>query len=158
MPDAYVPLWEVDHPYYCSESSYYVGGVPRRFDAYTGYPRARIGGYDPDEHFQPFDHFEFDSWSAFDWKDSDHDMNLVFRWDWVMADPEDYGDGEPLPGDRLLLFVMLQRKGRFVVLDMPVQRSEEPEIRAWLAARMRTIVALWSPLMPDPESRAREER
>lgn len=117
-------LWESDHPYYCSESNYYVNGLA-----------------DP-----PWDHVEVESWEAFDWKDSDPDMNLLFRWDWKVPDPDDYGEDDDVPGEQLLLFWMLQRKGRFMAMSMPVSRDEEPEIRAWLEERAKTLIALWQPI------------
>ena len=130
-------LWEANHPYYCAESNFYVGGMPQR-------PLM------PGEEFAPFDHYEFDSWAAFGWKDSDPDLNLVFRWDWQVPDPDDYEEGEEVPGERLLLFVMHQRKGRFVICSMPVQRSEEPEIRAWLTERKEAIRAAGFDLRQSP--------
>jgi hypothetical protein len=126
--DAMTRLWEVDHPYYCSESNYYVGGLA-----------------DP-----PHDHYEFTSWAEFGWKDSDPDLNLVFRWDWYVPDPADYeGSDVEMPPETLTLFVMMQRKGRFVVCSMPVDRSDELAIRAWLAERAKTIAAIWAPIELD---------
>ena len=49
-------LWEVDHPYYCSEGNYYKNDCHNRFSTWG----------------------EFYG-SANDW---DMDMNLLFRWDW----------------------------------------------------------------------------
>lgn len=139
-------LWEVSHPYYCSESNYYVGGVPRR-------EMPVIPPFDPEREradFVPFDHVRFDSWEDFDWKDADPDYNLLFRWDWVVPDPDDYDEGESVPPERLELFWMLQRKGRFMVTSFPVLRSEEPEIRMWLADRFKTVLAIWEPFSTPP--------
>ena len=49
-------LWEVDHPYYCSESNYYSR------EPYTRY----------------------ECWSDFldEFREADLDMNHIFRWDW----------------------------------------------------------------------------
>lgn len=126
-------LYEVDHPYYCSDSNYYVGGTPKP------------GRWADD--FTPFDHFEFESWDDFEWKDSDPDLNLLFRWDWKVPDPEDY-DGEDVPPETLSLYWMLQRKGRFMIVSFPVSRDEEPAIREWLTARARHLVKVWEPLLP----------
>lgn len=118
-------LWEAEHPYYCSDSNYYAPGGDR-------------------PHGEPaHDHVEVESWSAFQWKDSDPDLNLLFRWDW--SAPADY-EGEDLPRETLVLFWMLQRKGRFMVTSMPIRRDEEPEVRAWIAERWKTIQALWAPV------------
>lgn len=122
-------LWEVKHPYYCSDTNYYVSGLEN----------------------PPGGHHEFGSWAEFDWKDSDADLNLLVRWDWMVPDPADYGD-EPVPGERLHLYWLLQRKGNFMVTSFPVQRDEEPEIRAWLAERAKTIAAIWAPVaVVDPD-------
>jgi hypothetical protein len=55
-----IHLWEIEHPYYCSESNYYSN--------------------------EP--HAEFDSWEDFmeEEGDSDMDYNLIFRFDWKKAD------------------------------------------------------------------------
>lgn len=128
-------LWEVKHPYYCSDSNYYVGGAPQRIDTF---------GFHRD--FQPFDHFEYDSWDAFEeWKDSDMDYNLVFRWDWKIADPDDYDEDEEVPQEIFSIYVMMQRKGRFVILSFPAKREEEPEIREWLKPRWEHMKLLWEP-------------
>lgn len=139
-------LWEVDHPYYCSESNYYVGGVPKP------------GSFGvPADDFAPGDHVRFESWEEFGWKDSDADYNLLFRWDWEVPDPRDYAEGEGMSEERLSLFWMLQRKGRFMVTSFPVKREEEPEIRVWLAERAAHLAKVWEPFLtptktPKPES------
>lgn len=134
-------LWEVKHPYYCSDSNFYVGGIPRPYP--NGMPRV-----DPD--FVPYDHVRVESWEAFGWKDSDPDLNLLFRWDWDVPDPDDYEGGKhdpEWPGERLSLFWMLQRKGRFMVVSFPVEREEEPEIREWLTGRARHLALVWEPFL-----------
>lgn len=128
-----VALWDVDHPYYCSDSNYYVGGVPK--PGPFGLPR---------EDFTPYDHVEFASWDEFSWKDSDADLNLLFRWDWNVPDPDDYED-EEIPPETLSLYWMLQRKGRFMIVSFPVKRDEEPQIREWLAGRWEHMRRLWEP-------------
>jgi hypothetical protein len=126
-------LWDVDHPYYCSDANYYVGGEPKR------YP------WGVQEGHVPWDHVEFESWDDFDWKDSDPDMNLLFRWDWKVPDPDDYDEGEDLGPEKLYLYWMLQRKGRFMIVSFPVQRDEEPAIREWLETRWQHMRRLWEP-------------
>lgn len=114
-------LWEVDHPYYCNEGNFHINGqcVP------------------------------FGSWTEFmeeGWGQSDHDLNLLFRWDWQRADPADYGPDEEIPGDRLVLFFMLQRKGDFWSVEVAVTEADEPAVRGWLTDRAKTIAAIWSPI------------
>lgn len=146
-------LWDVDHPYYCSESNYYVGGVPRELLPH----RLPFPGIDPWEGFTPYDHQEFESWADFGWKDSDPDMNLLFRWDWQTPDPDDYEAGEERPPEKLELFWMLQRKGRFMVVSFPVGRDEEPEIREWLQARFEHLLKLWTPFSCSPTEGTSDE-
>lgn len=119
MPETH--LWEAAHPYYCNEGNFHRNGQCVRFG----------------------------SWAEFmadGWGDSDHDLNLLFRWDWKRADPDDYEPGEELPGDRLALFFMLQRKGDFWSVEVAVTEDDEPAVREWLAGRAKTIAAIWTPI------------
>ncbi|MEO3856107.1 hypothetical protein [Acrocarpospora sp. B8E8] len=118
-------LWEASHPYYCSEGNFYVGGT-RWHEVHSAY----------------------ESWADFidDWGDADSDMNLVFRWDWKRADPDDYEDGEEFPPDRLFVYWVLQRKAILRSTECVVTEDDEPAVLAWLTERARTLIALWSPL------------
>jgi hypothetical protein len=159
-------LWEVDHPYYCETTNYYVGRLP-------SWESPRVPPLSTEEAREwrrdhiPGDHVELSGWAEFTtpvedipgkpqfgkfcWADSDPDYNLLFRWDWFVPDPDDYEDGEELPGEHLDLFWMLQRKGRFMVVSFPVRRDEEPEIREWLAGRFAHLLKLWTPFSPAAE-------
>lgn len=118
-------LWEVKHPYYCSENNWF-----------------------SNEYYELVD-----SWEKFGMRNSEPELNLLFRWDW--RGPVD-DDGEPtawsadetLKESILQTFWMLQRKGKFTCFEVRVSRSEEPEIRAWLESRLPHILALWTPLIP----------
>jgi hypothetical protein len=118
-------LWEIDHPYYCTEGNYYVSGL-RRDEVHSSYG----------------------SWAEFheEWGGNDHDMNLVFRWDWKRADPDDYEDGEELPPDTLAVYWVLQRKAILRSTECVVTEADEPAVRAWLADRAKTVAAIWQPL------------
>lgn len=122
-------LWETDHPYYCEEGNYFVSGL--RGDEV---------------------HTEYESWQEFydEWGNTDEDMNLVFRWDWKRADPDDYAveleDGEELPPDTLAVYWVLQRKAILRSTSCVVTEADEPAIRAWLTERARTVAAIWAPL------------
>lgn len=121
-------LWEVDHPYYCAEGNYYARPV-------DGLPT------------------EYDSWADFiaDWGNTDPDMNLVFRWDWQRADPQDYEPyGEEVPADTLQVFWVLQRKAILRSTECAVTEADEPAVRAWLAERATTIRAIWEPILDTP--------
>jgi hypothetical protein len=126
-------LWEYDHPYYCAAGNFHV----RR---------------DVDNA----QHVLHDSWSDFmdTWGTSDHDLNLVFRWDWSRADPSDYEPGEDVPGDTLELFVVLQRKADLWSHTIAVTEADEPAVREWLAGRAKTITAIWEPIALTTEAAA----
>ncbi len=125
-------LWEIDHPYYCSESNYFSN------DCYN----------------------EYGSWESFvEYEgDSDFDMNLVFRWDWKAHDlsaddtveaRREYADRF---GDRdhawtLSVFWMGQRKGIFRVTEIKVCKADEPAVREWLSLRAQHMRTLWEPLL-----------
>ena len=117
-------LWEIDHPYYASQGNYY----------------AR-----PDEGL----HAEFSSWAEFyeDQGDADLDMNLVYRWDWTVPDPNDYEDGEELPPETLDLFYVGQRKALLRSVSVEIQREDEPAIREWLVVRAEHMRRVWEPLL-----------
>lgn len=122
MTDDVVRLWEVNHPYYCSE------------DAECGI------------HFERWQDFLKDEGGA------DLDMNLLFRFDWEAPHEDDDPNEPILwKGDenyrdcRLLLFFMGQRKGLFRYATIDVCRSDEPSIRTWLEKRFEHMMSLWEP-------------
>ena len=127
------PLWETNHPYYCSESNYYASG------------------YD-----QPYE--RYDSWQDFlDCEgDADMDYNLVFRWDWQVHDPSDWLDADeddkpdPARPDTLQVFWMGQRKGLFRCTEVKVGRDDEPSVRTWLTERGEYLRKVWQPLLDGP--------
>jgi hypothetical protein len=119
-------LWEIGHPYYCSESNYYAPG-----------------------NEQP--HVHYKSWQEFlnEWGDADFDYNLLFRWDW--HEGEDY-DLPPFNGDVyyrngvFYLFWMGQRKGLYQWTTVEVCRADEEEIIKFLKPRLEYLKKLWEPL------------
>ena len=118
-------LWEVEHPYFCSDSNFRV-------------PLAEMNG----------NHIRHSSWANFmdAWGDTDPDLNLVFRWDWhSWRRPPDPALPDDRP-DELSLFFMLQRKGDFWAHTIAVTDEDEPAVRAWLTERAKVIAALWAPL------------
>ncbi|MEU7318333.1 hypothetical protein [Streptomyces sp. NPDC007083] len=124
--DATVRLWQTDHPYYCTNGNYFVSGL-RRDEVHTSY----------------------DSWAEFlsEWGDADHDMNLVFRWDWKREDRDNLLDGEEPGPDRLFVFWVLQRKAILRSTECTVTEADEPAARAWLASRAKMIAAIWTPFL-----------
>lgn len=120
-------LWEVDHPYYCADGCYYVGGLDWR-DV----------------------HAEWESWADFieEWGDADLDMNLLFRWDWEVPDPDDYVlEEETMPGERVFLYMYGQRKAKPMSHAVTVTREDEPVIREYLRVRAEHMRKLWEPLL-----------
>lgn len=77
---------------------------------------------------------EWSSWAEFfaDEGNADKDYNLLFRWDWE--------------GSVLKLYFMGQRKGKFRIAHVAVDRTDEPAIRKWLRGRWRHLRRLWAPL------------
>jgi hypothetical protein len=117
-------LWEANHPYYCNEGNYYARDM----------------------------HETYDSWDDFiaDWGDADADMNLVFRWDWKRADPDDYEPDDDgvvrVPEDTLNVYWVLQRKAILRSTECVVTEADEPAVREWLSKRAKTITAIWEPV------------
>lgn len=111
-------LWEIDHPYYCNQGNYYAPGMDQ-----------------PTEHYDSWSHF-FD-----DEGDSDFDMNLVFRWDWRKADPNEENWGNEK--DVLLIFWMGQRKGLYRWTDIDITDADEPAVKEWLSKRWQYLTLLW---------------
>lgn len=124
----HVPLWDVDHPYYCNEGNYFAG--PYRC------------------------HAHYRSWQDFleEQGDCDLDINLLFRWDW--EDPiKDIAPDYPIEwkGDEnyrdcvLKMFFIAQRKGYYRWVTVEVCRADEPNVRQWLHVRFDHLLKLWEP-------------
>lgn len=120
-------LWDVVHPYYCSETNYFQNNCDRYFE----------------------------SWESFFAEEGNVnlDHNLVFRWDWraprVDGDwdkPIVWGGDEHCRESELFIFWMNQRQGHFRSSIVKVSRSEEHAIREWLTKRFHHLLRLWDPL------------
>lgn len=104
-----------------------------------------------DKHLWEYDHpyycseghyaEEFSSWEAFldEMGDSDMDLNLLFRWDWI------HDDEDGAENDTLFLFFMQQRKGKFVVIRVAMQDTDEDSVKTFLQARWAHLTELWMP-------------
>lgn len=121
-------LWEVEHPYHSEEGNYLVAPADT-LEAIVKFPSW--------EEFHVF---------ATNTEFQDPDYNLVYRWDWQTPDPELYED-EELPSDKLLLFVIQQRKAYNLSYEIDVRREDEPDIREWLTGRAKKIAAIWQPVL-----------
>lgn len=127
-------LWEIEHPYFCSDHNYYVSPVEQQ----------QNGVYADWEAFVA-------DWGVRAWAYDETDSNLIFRWDWHTA--ERLNEGYAVSGDdayrhdRLELFFMLQRKGLYrPVMIERMDRRYEPEVRAFLELHARKLAELWAPL------------
>jgi len=127
-------LWEINHPYYCSESGYY----------YSTEGPSAISGWGEPMHYESFSEF------VGEWSDCDLDMNLVFRWDWVKRVPDEtlpegYGPRLDSEGNlsTLTLFFMMQRKGCKKVITIDMKDSDEPKVIEYLKPRWEHMKLLW---------------
>lgn len=116
-------LWEADHPYYCSESNYYSNEPHQSYATWANF----LAGF----------------------KDSDTDLNLVFRFDW--REGEDWGasnfNGDPYyRNGTLQIFFVFQRKGIFACHEISVCRADEPSVVEFLTSRWAHMQKLWEPL------------
>lgn len=116
-------LWEIDHPYYCSDSNYYATGDAQPTSSYK-------------------------SWAEFIEAegDADFDMNLVFRWDWNEGEDHDLqafnGDVNYRNGI-LMIRWMGQRKGLYRWSTIEVCRADEAAVRLFLQPRWKHMKLLW---------------
>ena len=116
-------LWEADHPYYCNLGNYYSNDCGARYKTWSEFIASE--------------------------GDADLDMNLVFRWDWINMDESDNWPSDERPystGDELHIFTVQQRKGVVAEITIVVERSEEPQVIAWLQPRWEHLQRLWQPL------------
>lgn len=133
MTDSQTHLWEFDHPYYCSEGNFFQAGQHEVLDSWAEFATPQELLYDFDD-----------------------DLNLLWRWDWKRADPADYEyelERDPsfeLPGDRLLLFFMMQRKARNMSAEVAVTEADEPAVREWLEKKALHMRKLWEPMLDKP--------
>lgn len=121
-------LWEVTHPYYCSEVNCYSN------ETYT-------------KHASLADFLS-------EFQDSDMDYNLVFRWDWREGEDWEAGEfnGDPYyRNGRLMLFFMQQRRGAFVCHEVSVCRADEPAVMEFLKPRWEHMKTLWAPLSTEED-------
>ena len=114
-------LWEVKHPYYCSESNYFDRGYSSQYNSW--------------EEFLELE------------GDNDPDLNFVFRWDWKTynaPDSDEYDPDEPETNEFQVCYV-LQRKGIYRPVTVKVNREDEPKIREWLKSKMELMKEVWEP-------------
>jgi hypothetical protein len=107
-------LYEIKHPYYCSDNNYFSRECT----------------------------WEYGCWDDFyeEHHDDDIDMNLIFRWDW---DEHEVSDDEQSTENILQLSVIRQRKGIFGVYLIAVNKEDEPKIKEFLKPHADYMKQLW---------------
>lgn len=115
-------LWEIDHPYYCSESNYFAKG-----------------------NEQP--HFHYQTWESFmnEWGDSDMDYNFLIRWDWNEDGEYGYTGDDYYRNAILKMFWIGQRKGLYMWTTVEVCRADESDVREFLQTRWDYMKRMWEP-------------
>ena len=106
-----------EHPYYCSDSNYYSNEAG----------------------------LSYIDWESFidDWENADVEYNHVFRFD-VHEKREE--DTSTLLGYRAEIFVMLQRKGKFVpILIDEVKPENFDSMKSFLEKHYNEVVKMWAP-------------
>ena len=121
-------LWEIDHPYYMSEGSYWSNDQ----------------------------HADFESLDDFlaEWSDADIHYNRVHRWDWREgADWEIESDGSDDVIGRLSIYFIMQRKAKTYSCDVVVRRSDEPRVIDFLKPHAAQEAAIWHPIALTMETK-----
>ncbi len=124
-------LWDIEHPCYHERGNYLHSPLQQP---------------DLESHvtFSTWDEFyEFATGSDF----RNPDLNLVYRWDWRVPDPEDYEEGEALESEKLMLYVMQQRRAFNLSFEIDVTRENEEAVIEWLAERAKTVRSIWAPIL-----------
>lgn len=117
-------LWEIKHPYYCNHGNYFA--------------RESVG-----TEYKRWGDFELDN------RDSDFDLNLIFRFDWT--EENDNGDStyngdENYRNGILSIYWMGQRKGLYRYSTVEVCRADEIAVMAFLRPRWDYMRELWEGL------------
>lgn len=131
-------LWEIDHPYYSSESNFFTNDY----------------------------HTDYETWAEFIQAEgnNDFDLNLLFRWDWdasyahigedadtpdTLATRRAFADrhGDDERAFTLKLFYVLQRKGIYRAVEVAVCKADEPAVREFLLGYAAHLRLVWEPLL-----------
>ncbi len=107
----------VKHPYYCCDSNYYSNEASE----------------------------EYSDWGDFinDWGDADVEYNHVFRFD---ISEKTNNEDEPTGEYVAEVFIMLQRKGKFVPCCInDVTESDKDSIVDFLSKHWEEVKKIWSP-------------
>lgn len=146
-------LWETPHSYYCEEGNFFKSGLHTVYESWEDFAQPVKGFMEGNMLY-----------------DFDNDLNFLYRWDWLKADPENYlfsfSDEilketgatkeeveaskrefeENSQSDRLMLFFMLQRKSHNISVEVNVTEDDEPLVREWLQKKWEYMKGMWEPL------------
>lgn len=108
--------------------------------------------YGPASVFSPENTYA--SWRKFtrEFGKADVDYNLVWRWDWIVHDPEKEEHVDPpvvlAPHYEHTLFLQMahQRKGTSFEVEVEVQPEDEEAVRKWLEPHWKRLQEMWAPL------------
>lgn len=139
-----VPLWEIQHPYYCEEGNFFKNGLIQEFSSWEDFAQPTKGLSFNDIMIEDKGNILYDF---------DDDYNTVWRWDWKKTDPSDYeeelktGEIDELPSDVLLIFFMHQRKAKNSSVRILITDDDEPAVREWLTKKANYMKQLWEPFL-----------
>lgn len=116
-------LWEVDHPYYGSDSN------TNRCDSFAEL-RADVERLGAGQN-------HIYRWDWIDWSRPEHDSNFVA--------------GEDRSGQDFTVFLVLPRKSMLICFTCPVTHADEPAVLEWLRGPrvLGALRELWSPLLDE---------
>ena len=144
MTTAETHLWDAPHPYYCAPGNFYASpdkGCHVEYDSWESFA-------DPTEGLTMNQQFLEGLGNGL--YDGDPDYHVLWRWDWVKPDPDDYSpeDGEEVPDyDELRLFYMLQRKAKNISVTVYVTDVDELKVKEWLTGKAEYMRKMWSPFL-----------
>ncbi len=102
----------------------------------------QTGSFDAQEH-----HTEWSSWADFyeEYGDADVDMNLVWRWDWVLPDLNE--DPEDREEEHLEVFMVHQRRADYKSHRIKVTKKDESVVYLFLAKHAEVMAKIWAPFV-----------
>ena len=116
------PLYECEHPYYCTDQNYY------------------LNQHQMKAHIEVFDDIPS---MVEELGRLDRDWNLLFRWDWKVPAPDDT-EREEMYGETVDLYFFAQRKGfHFIWRVDRANRDDEPLLYFALRERWEHLTMVW---------------
>lgn len=124
MPDLH--LWEIDHPYYGSDSS------PNGCETFAELREAIDDLQEGPNHVY--------RWDWIDWSQPQHD--------------DTFNDGEDRSGQEFAVFLVCPSKSATINFTCPITHDDEPEVLAWLRSDRvaGALQRLWEPILDETEA------